>query len=82
MATLPFDTADEFAAMAEEVYIPQLPRAEYPYLNESAEALAAAGYDPTHEFAFGLDEIIDALERLRDPDTTPTDRAARASGDT
>lgn len=82
VATLPFDTADELAAMTEEVFIPQLPPAEYPYLNESAEALVAAGYDPAHEFAFGLAVIIDALERHRDPGSTPTDREARASGDT
>jgi len=68
LATLPFDTADELAVMAEEVFLPQLPPAEYPYLNESAAALVAAGYDPAHEFAFGLDVIIAALERLRDPD--------------
>jgi len=68
VATLPFDTAEELAVMAEEVFLPQLPPAEYPYLNESAAALVAAGYDPAHEFAFGLDVIIDALERLRDPD--------------
>ena len=32
--------------MAEDVYLPQLPPDEFPYLNESAAALVAAGYDP------------------------------------
>ncbi|MHA7140751.1 TetR/AcrR family transcriptional regulator [Arthrobacter sp. Sr33] len=64
-ANLPFDTADEFADMAEEVYLPQLPTGEFPYLNESAGALVAAGYDPAEEFIFGLDLALAALEPLR-----------------
>lgn len=65
-AALPFETADELAGMTEDVYLPQLPPAEFPYLNESAAALLAAGYDPSEEFLFGLDLVLDALERLRD----------------
>lgn len=64
-ASLPFDGADEFADMAEDVFLPQLPPEEFPYLNESAAALVAAGYDPAGEFVFGLDLVLDALERLR-----------------
>lgn len=64
-ATLPFDTADELADMTEEVYLPQLPPDEFPYLNESAAALVAAGYDPAEEFMFGLDLVLAALEPLR-----------------
>ena len=64
-ASLPFDTADQFADMAEDVYLPQLPADEFPYLNESAAALVAAGYDPTEEFIFGLDLVLAALEPLR-----------------
>lgn len=64
-ATLPFDTADELADMAEDVYLPQLPPDEFPYLNESAAALVAAGYDPAEEFIFGLDLALAALEPLR-----------------
>ncbi len=64
-ASLPFDTADELADLAEDVYLPQLPPDEFPYLNESAAGLVAAGYDPTEEFAFGLDLILAALEPLR-----------------
>jgi len=67
-ASLPFHTADEFANMSEDVYLPQLPPDQFPYLNESATALLAAGYDPAEEFIFGLDLILAALERLRDPD--------------
>ncbi len=64
-ASLPFDTADEFADMAEDVYLPQLPPDEFPYLNESAAALVAAGYDPAEEFTIGLDLVLAALESLR-----------------
>ena len=66
-ASLPFDTADQFADMAEDVYLPQLPADEFPYLNESAAALVAAGYDPAEEFLFGLDLVLTALEPLRAP---------------
>ena len=64
-ASLPFDTADELADMVEDVFLPQLPPDEYPYLNESAAALVAAGYDPAEEFIFGLDLVLAALEPLR-----------------
>lgn len=64
-ANLPFTTSDELADMAENVFLPQLPADEYPYLNESAAVLVADGYDPAGEFLFGLDFILAALERLR-----------------
>ncbi len=66
-ASLPFDTADELANMTEDVYLPQLPADQFPYLNESAAVLVAAGYDPAEEFLFGLDLVLAALEPLRDP---------------
>lgn len=64
-ASLPFDTADELSDMITDVYLQQLPPDEFPYLNESAAALVAAGYDPAEEFIFGLDLILAALEPLR-----------------
>ena len=71
-ASLPFDTARELAEMTEDVYLPQLPADQFPYLNESAAALVAAGYDPTEEFTFGLDLVLAALEPLRaDPSHPP-----------
>ena len=63
-ANLPFDTAEEFAAIGEEVFMPQLPPDQYPYLNEAAATLLAAEYDPADEFTFGLDLILGALEAL------------------
>jgi AcrR family transcriptional regulator len=64
-ASLPFDTADELADMADDVFMPQLDPQQFPYLNETAGALFAAGYDPTQEFDFGLDLVLGALESLR-----------------
>ncbi len=64
-ASLPFDTADELADMAEDVFLPQLAADEFPYLRESAAVLFAAGYDPAEEFVFGLDLVLAALEPLR-----------------
>jgi AcrR family transcriptional regulator len=63
-ASLPFGTAEEFARMGNDVYLPQLPPDQYPYLNEAAAALLAAEYDPADEFTFGLDLILEALETL------------------
>lgn len=62
-ATLPFAGADELTDMTREVFLPQLPPEEYPYLNESATELSQGGYDPAEEFTYGLDLILDALER-------------------
>ena len=64
-AGLPFDTSDQLAQMAEDVYLPQLPPDEFPYLNESAAALAAAGQGPDEEFAFGLELILAGLDAVR-----------------
>jgi AcrR family transcriptional regulator len=64
-ASLPFDNADEFADMAEDVYLPQISQDEFPYLYESAATLLAAGYVPSDEFTFGLDLVLAALESLR-----------------
>ncbi len=65
VATLPFDTKDELAAMAEQVFLPQIPADRYPHLNEAAAELVASGYDPATEFEVGLDLLLDALEGLR-----------------
>ncbi|MFF0575675.1 TetR/AcrR family transcriptional regulator [Streptosporangium saharense] len=70
-ANLPFDTAEELADVIEDAYLPRLPPDEFPYLNESAAALVAAGFDPAKEFVFGLDLVLAALEPLRAPHVNP-----------
>jgi AcrR family transcriptional regulator len=62
-ASLPFGSPEELVEMA-EVVLPRIPADEYPRLNEAAAAALAAGSDCTHEFEFGLDLILDGLERL------------------
>jgi AcrR family transcriptional regulator len=38
---------------------------EYPYLNELVTRLAKQGYDYRKEFAFGLELLLDGIDRLR-----------------
>jgi hypothetical protein len=64
-ASLPFDSAEERAAMGDDVDLPIVPADRYPHLSEVAGTLLADGYDPASEFEFGLDVILDALERWR-----------------
>jgi hypothetical protein len=40
---------------------------DYPYLAEIAEKLPGTGYDNDLEFVWGLDLILDGLDRLREP---------------
>ena len=60
---LPFADAAELSEMTREVFLPQLRPDEYPYLNEAATELSQSDYDPADEFTYGLDLILDALER-------------------
>ncbi len=43
----------------------------YPYLHEIAEKLPKSGYDNPVEFVWGLDLILDGLERLRHAGAAP-----------
>src|SRR5216683_2163575 len=65
-ASLPFDTAEETADVAEMIF-KQLPPEEYPYLTElTVEHVLQPGYDYGNEYEFGLDLILEGLERARD----------------
>ena len=44
---------------------------DYPYLAEVVMKLPQTGYDTTLEFAWGLDLILDGLERLRHTEAAP-----------
>jgi AcrR family transcriptional regulator len=62
---LPSHTAEESAALAENI-LRELPAREYPHLAEMiVEHALKPGYDYAEEFEFGLDLILDGLERLR-----------------
>jgi len=75
--SLPFESAEESAAVAEEQVLEFAELAEerqfaalaeeFPYLAEVvAGHVAKVGYDFAAEFEYGLDLILDTLERLRD----------------
>ncbi len=64
-ASLPFDTAEETAELAQAI-LAQIPADEYPHLTElTVEHVLQPGYDYGDEFEFGLDLILDGLERAR-----------------
>jgi AcrR family transcriptional regulator len=62
---LPFDTPDQVSEVIEiqRQHVPEMH--DYPYLVEVATEMAKAGYDYATEFEWGLDLILDALERFR-----------------
>lgn len=65
---LPFETEEESAAMA-QMLLAQLDANEYPYLVELIrEHAAQPGYHYGDEFTYGLDLVLNALERERDAD--------------
>ncbi|HVK20174.1 MAG TPA: TetR/AcrR family transcriptional regulator C-terminal domain-containing protein [Actinokineospora sp.] len=57
----PFAT-DEYAEAA-ETHLPSLPPGEFPYLTELAVQVMEGHYDGVPPFTFGLDLILDGLER-------------------
>jgi AcrR family transcriptional regulator len=62
------ESADDFAAEAQrQMHEYQAVLADYPHLVEVVGGyVAKAGYDYATEFLFGLDLILDGLDRLRD----------------
>lgn len=62
---LPFHTEKEAASVAEAI-LSAMPADEYPHLVElTREHVLKPGYDYGDEFVFGLDLILEALERAR-----------------
>ena len=60
----PFQASEEVGDVAEAMLEP-FPAGEYPHLLETDRPRDAPGYDYGDEFEFGLDFILDALERMR-----------------
>lgn len=61
--SLPFDTSDQVGEVA-EIILSQFPADEYPYLAESVvEHITKSGWEYSDEFQFGLDLILDGLEK-------------------
>jgi AcrR family transcriptional regulator len=63
--SLPFDTAEEQAQVleAKQATVPDM--SQYPYLVEVGTEMANEGYDYATEFEFGLELILDGLERYK-----------------
>ncbi len=51
-------------AEAAEAYLHMIPAEEYPYLNGLSQEVIAGRHDGLADFGFGLDLILDGLERL------------------
>jgi len=63
--TLPFEATDKVGE-ASELILSQFPLGEYPYLAETiVEHVGKPGYDYADEFEYGLDLILDGVERQR-----------------
>ena len=63
--SLPFDTAEETQEVADEI-MQQFAAGQYPHLVElTTQHVLRPGYDYANEFDFGLDLILDGLERAR-----------------
>jgi hypothetical protein len=61
--SLPFETAQETAEVVQAI-MAQFPAGEYPYLTElTIEHVLKPGYSYANEFEYGLDLILDGLER-------------------
>ncbi|MEO1210599.1 MAG: TetR/AcrR family transcriptional regulator [Cyanobacteria bacterium J06638_20] len=59
----PFE-AHEYAEQAAN-FVAQIPAAQYPYLNRLTHQVMAGEYTGIHDFEFGLELILDGLDRLR-----------------
>ena len=57
----PFE-ADEYAVVA-EAYLPLIPAEYYPHLHGMSREVISGRHDGLHELDFGLDLILDGLER-------------------
>jgi AcrR family transcriptional regulator len=63
-AGLPFASADELAVMGPEL-LAQVPADAFPTFVAVSMELLASGFDYAAEFEFGLDLILDGIERMR-----------------
>ncbi|MDZ7632221.1 MAG: TetR/AcrR family transcriptional regulator C-terminal domain-containing protein [Gemmatimonadaceae bacterium] len=55
---------EEYASAAAN-YLPMLPVEKYPYMHELTKQVISGSHDGTHDFLFGLELILDGLDRLR-----------------
>lgn len=60
----PFEAADYSAAAAQGLTL--IPADQYPYLNRLTHQVVEGDYDGIHDFEFGLELILNGLDRFRD----------------
>jgi len=66
-ATLPLGDTEEETVEVAQTMMAQVPADEYPHLTEfTTEHILQPGYDYGNEFEFGLNLILDGLEKTRD----------------
>ena len=64
--SMPFETAEESAEVAQMMFA-RMPADQYPHLTRFAiEHVLQPGYDYGDDFEFGLDLILDGIERARE----------------
>ena len=64
-AALPFETSEQTAELAQSI-LAGMPADEYPHLTElTVKHVLKPGYDYGDEYGYGLDLILDGLERAR-----------------
>jgi AcrR family transcriptional regulator len=82
--SLPFHTPEETAELAQDI-LAGFPPDKYPHLAElTTQHVLRPGYDYDNEFEFGLDLILDGIERTSDKAgpgrAAPPDSVGRAGG--
>jgi AcrR family transcriptional regulator len=60
----PFEPSEY--AEAAKMGLPLIPAAQYPHMNSLTHRVIDGSYDGLHDFDFGLDLILNGLERLRE----------------
>jgi AcrR family transcriptional regulator len=60
----PFEATDYSAAAAQGLAL--IPADQYPYLNRLTHQVVEGDYDGIHDFEFGLELILNGLDRFRD----------------
>lgn len=56
---------DQYASAARE-FLPRIPADQFPYLHGMSQEVIAGRHDGTHRFEFGLEIILDGLQRSLD----------------
>ncbi len=66
LQVLNFPIAPDEYASAAAAYLPMIPAERYPHMYEMSKLVADGVYDGMHDFSFGLEIILDGLERQRE----------------